>query len=98
MIRGTYDAVGDVSAANRNISTSFSFGVTLKSAPIVHYIAKGGAVPAGCSGTAAAPNADPGNLCVFETQNVNVSTRLIYNGLGCFGELVALRRERGDHV
>ena len=35
--------------------------------------------------TAAAPNADPGNLCVFETQNVNVSTRLIYNGLGSFG-------------
>jgi hypothetical protein len=84
VIRGAYDAVGVTTAAGQAISASFSYGFNLSAAPAVHYIAVGGVVPAGCSGSAAAPDALPGNLCVFEEQNVNVSNRRIY-GVGAFG-------------
>jgi hypothetical protein len=37
----------------------------LASAPIVHLIHSGNPVPAGCSGSEAAPNASAGHLCIF---------------------------------
>jgi hypothetical protein len=49
------------------ITADISFGWTLPSAPVSHYIEVGDPVPAGCGGTAAAPSAAPGNLCVFVT-------------------------------
>jgi hypothetical protein len=50
-----------------------SFGLQLASPPTVHAIANGGPVPAGCSGTASNPGADPGNLCIFVALAVNVN-------------------------
>lgn len=51
-----------------------SFGFTLPSAPTPHYIKEGDTAPAACPGTAAAPGADPGHLCVFETDTLNAGT------------------------
>jgi hypothetical protein len=94
VIRGTYSAIGDTSAAGRFIGGSFSFGVTLAAAPTPHYIPLGGAVPAGCLGTPTAPDAAPGNLCIFERQNLNESNPTVFNpasggvGSAAFGAAV----------
>ena len=64
---------------------SFSFGATLASAPTVHYINAGAAIPAECSGSASAPDAIPGHLCVFETTAINTSGRFIGRGDGTIG-------------
>ena len=59
---------------------SFSFGATLASAPTVHYINAGAAIPSGCSGSASAPDAVQGHLCVFETTAINATGRFIGRG------------------
>jgi hypothetical protein len=51
---------------------TIAFPLPLASPPTAHYIPVGGTPPAGCSGTAAAPAAAPGNLCVFETFNFSL--------------------------
>ncbi|WP_248582338.1 hypothetical protein [Nocardioides sp. InS609-2] len=76
--RGTYLAGAPSTAAGAFVFGDLSYGVTLTAAPTAHYIQTGAAVPAGCSGTAAAPGADPGHLCVFESQAFNVgATRFV---------------------
>jgi hypothetical protein len=70
-LRGTFDINSPVSAAGLVASEPISFGLQLSAAPTVHYIPSGGAVPAGCSGTAAAPGAASGNFCLFEVQSAN---------------------------
>lgn len=75
--RGQYMFSG--AGAGALASTHVSFGTTLAAAPVAHFIPSGGAVPAGCSGTAAQPGADPGNLCVFEAVAVNMGPRFVTN-------------------
>ena len=70
-LRGTFEINAPVSAGGLVASQPISFGLQLSAAPTVHYIASGGAVPAGCSGTAAAPGAASGNFCLFEVQSAN---------------------------
>jgi hypothetical protein len=70
-LRGTFDINQPVSAAGLVASEPISFGFALSAAPTVHYIPSGGSVPAGCSGTAAAPGAASGNFCIFEVQSAN---------------------------
>jgi hypothetical protein len=81
LLRGSYLVIGDSSYQ----STSASFGVTFASAPTVHLIASGAPAPTGCSGTPAAPNAAPGNLCIFETGQVNASSVIVANAAGSGG-------------
>ena len=45
---------------------SAHFTYPLVSAPTVHYIELGAAVPVGCTGDIANPGADPGHFCAFE--------------------------------
>ncbi|WP_158647927.1 hypothetical protein [Nocardioides houyundeii] len=73
--RGTYFISGN--GAGSLVSDSISYGATLAVAPTAHYIRLGDPVPAGCSGSASAPNADPGHLCVFEANAVNVGPRYV---------------------
>jgi hypothetical protein len=82
VIRGTYALGGTATAAGQPFADSIAWGFTAASAPTVHYINNGAAVPAGCSGTVAAPNASAGNLCVFEAAGINVTTRDIDNASG----------------
>lgn len=65
VIRGVWSMA--TTGTGISITADISFGWTLPSAPVSHYIEVGDPVPAGCAGTAAAPSASPGHLCVFVT-------------------------------
>jgi hypothetical protein len=80
--RGSFLAHSYVPAANEYATTDMAFPVQLKVAPTVHVIDTGAAVPPGCSGTAAAPGASPGNLCIFVTGKTNVNANAIYTCRG----------------
>ena len=69
-------AFGDnPSGAGISTKVPISFTVPLETAldaTQVHYIKEGEAAPTGCTGgTPEAPKADPGNLCVYETERVS---------------------------
>lgn len=85
LIRGSYMTGGTAAGAGSFLQDAISYGVTLSAAPTVHFIPLGGLVPAGCSGTAAAPDALAGNLCVFETANQNQGSVGIYQVTGASG-------------
>jgi hypothetical protein len=64
-MRGTYAAQGNVNGAQYR--TAVSFLLSLPSAPSIHYIKSGEAAPTGCTGgTASAPVAAAGHLCIYE--------------------------------
>lgn len=65
LIRGNTMIVFTATAAGQVGGSEISLGSTFSAAPAMHIIAPGGVAPAGCSGNAAAPNADPGHLCIF---------------------------------
>lgn len=75
LLRGTFFAGGgDVDGTDLLSGEGISFNLTLSAAPTPHYIKFGDPVPADCSGTADAPDASPGHLCVFETLVLNMSS------------------------
>lgn len=78
-LRGTFASQGN--GAGNQARQGVSFGLQLASDPTPHYIKVGGVRPAGCAGgTAAAPAADPGHLCVYEGGTINASeTRGFFN-------------------
>lgn len=84
VIRGTY-AMETTGAAGTIVADNIPFGVTLSAAPVAHYIESGTAPPAGCSGNAAAPNAQPGHLCVFEALNNNGTNQRLFSAVGAPG-------------
>jgi len=77
LVRGVY--LAQVAPGTGLLSEAVGFGFSLATAPEAHYIAIGDPVPAGCAGTAAAPNAAAGHLCVFETGSANVSGKAVYD-------------------
>lgn len=76
-VRGTYAVEYEAHAVGDRGISAIPFGYRLASAPAVHFILVGGAVPAGCSGTSLSPNAAPGHLCVFETFDDNTNFNCI---------------------
>lgn len=83
VMRGMYSAVYHAAGAGEWGGTSINFPVTLASAPEVHFIAAGGGMlPPGCSGTAAAPAAAPGHLCIFERYELRRSFANAYGSDG----------------
>lgn len=59
---------------NNDISEPISWGFSLASAPATHFVPTGTPAPSGCAGgTAAAPAADPGNVCIYEAGSENAS-------------------------
>jgi hypothetical protein len=67
-LRGTFVVSGNATAFGQSADQAISWGFSLAEAPTVHYVNYGAAVPAACAGgTAVAPRADPGNLCLFES-------------------------------
>ena len=73
-LRGTVAVGGQAAAAGTTIRQPISFGFTLAAEPVPHYIKVGDVVPAGCTGTAQAPGADSGHLCIFEAGSVGSPT------------------------
>lgn len=69
---GAYGAIGNATAAFDRLGTAVSFEIPLASAPTPHFVHLGEAATAECPGTVTAPAASPGNLCIYEAQNVNV--------------------------
>ena len=55
--------------------SEISFGFQLASAPTAHFINAGAMAPAECAGTALAPSAAPGHLCVYEGSSLNAGGR-----------------------
>lgn len=52
---------------------TITFGAVLSAAPTTHFIDAGAVAPPQCPGTADAPNAQAGHLCVWAQQNSNIS-------------------------
>jgi hypothetical protein len=73
-LRGTVALGGQAAAAGTTIRQPISFGFTLAAEPVPHYIKFGDVVPAGCTGTAEAPGAASGHLCIFEAGSVGSPT------------------------
>jgi hypothetical protein len=78
LIRGSYGL--QVAPNTGALAVSVSFGVTLSAPPTVHYITLGSPVPDGCAGTLAAPGANPGHMCIFESGSSNVSGQQTISG------------------
>jgi hypothetical protein len=70
-IRGTYILHDIAVAAGAATFTDISFGVTLSAAPTPVLMQLGGPANANCTGTAAAPQAAPGFLCLYESAEAN---------------------------
>lgn len=68
-----------VAAGFNFVESTVSFGIPLAEAPATHYVKAGEATPTGCTGSVSNPGAEPGNLCVFATFEVN-SSPLVLNG------------------
>jgi collagen triple helix repeat protein len=75
-VRGRYFFADTAVAAGELASEGMSFIFTLASAPTAHFIPAGGIPPAECPGTVAAPEAQPGHLCVYSEIDLNTSPAL----------------------
>ena len=72
-LKGEWGA--SISATGLNAMADFvSFGIPLSSVPVAHYFKEGETPTAGsgCTGSAAEPGAEKGNLCVFTETAANV--------------------------
>lgn len=81
-IRGNYEIDGSSANGSELIGgDSISFGYTLPSTPQTRFIAWNTTPPAECPGTEASPQAQPGYLCIYETNQSNVQSGypLVYN-------------------
>jgi hypothetical protein len=60
---------------------AISFSVPFAAAPTPHIILPGGAPTANCPGSFSNPQAAPGQLCLYESQRINVGGECVYTGL-----------------
>jgi hypothetical protein len=75
-LKGTYALIDTATSVSQRFGTGISFAIPLATAPAQHIIRIGAPAPSGCPGSAASPQASPGNLCVYEARNTNVSATL----------------------
>ena len=71
-LKGAFTIATTVTTLQERVGTQISFGIPLASAPIANLIYAGDTPPAACPGTVAAPQADPGNLCIYEGVGTNI--------------------------
>jgi hypothetical protein len=64
---------GTAAGANHLANTSISFAFALAAAPAIHFIRQGTAAPAQCPGNATFPQANAGNLCIYEAERLNTA-------------------------
>lgn len=86
-LRGVY-AFGGLKLTNGSIPRApLSYQFPLASAPTSHVIDVGGAATSTCPGSAANPQAAPGQLCVYQTANISQTPLLAFNSIagGRFG-------------
>lgn len=68
-LKGVYTAIGRTGELKQRFGAAICFQIPLAAAPTAHFIPKGEPKFAECPGTATAPAASPGNLCVYESQH-----------------------------
>jgi hypothetical protein len=87
-LKGEWGLIATVSAAEAAVSTSVSFGIPLAAAPVAHYLRTDGQEPfynattekaeersqSACIGSAAAPKATSGNLCIYASREEDALT------------------------
>jgi hypothetical protein len=80
-LRGVYRAAAGQTAAPAGTlaADTFTFAMPLTFDPAAHLILNGAGAPSECPGSATAPAAAPGNLCVYEAVGVNVTAQAIVN-------------------
>jgi hypothetical protein len=71
-VRGSYAVVGTAAAHLDAAGDSISFGFSLGAAPTAHFIPAAGPTDLNCPGTPAAPQANPGHLCIYEGTRSNI--------------------------
>jgi hypothetical protein len=89
-LAGDWRIEATVPAANFSLSTSVSFGIPLKAAPVAHFIRPSGMEPvwnsgeekeeevesSACTGTPSEPTATEGNLCIYAAHEENTRQNL----------------------
>jgi Collagen triple helix repeat (20 copies) len=94
-LKGDWALVGSASEASDHFNDSVSFGIPLSAAPTPHYIREDGKepffnevtgkeeerAPIGCPGSAAEPEAEAGDLCVYATKEENNHEAVFQNRL-----------------
>jgi hypothetical protein len=90
-LRGNYTVSSESSTSFA--TTEISFTLRLGVAPAVHYINVGDPSPAECPGSPTDPQALAGNLCVYEGNATNVTSRGVFNAETPGGTLGAASRE-----
>lgn len=71
-LKGAYGAIGSSSAGLQRMGAAISFGIPLAVAPIPNFLSVGEGPTAACPGSASAPTATAGNLCIYEAQRSNI--------------------------
>jgi hypothetical protein len=72
---GAFGNIGFATGASQRFGSAISFPIPLASAPTAHFIRVGGPAVAECAGSAAAPTAAAGHLCIYEGTATNVTTQ-----------------------
>lgn len=87
-LTGDWSLIASAEGSFKHVGTGVSFGISLHEAPVPHYIRETGLepfyneaaskeeerTPTGCPGSAAKPEAAPGNLCVYASHEENTAT------------------------
>jgi len=88
---GFFEISGRATAADQYDGGYASYPVPLAGNPTPHVIGIGDSVPAGCSGTATSPSAEPGHLCIWITYELHTDGTYTvfredgFQGAGRFG-------------
>jgi len=74
-VRGAFAMGGSAGTVGDLAVSEISFGYTLGSAPTVHFIERRATPPSVCPGSAISPQADPGHLCIYESEEIGAGLR-----------------------
>ena len=83
-LRGTY-LVSETAVAGQQVFGTIPFGATLATAPTVVFKPAAGPANPNCTGTAVAPEAAPGFMCIYESAGINSTGFLSANAAGGAG-------------
>jgi hypothetical protein len=85
---GAYEMGINYGAGGGVVDGAISFARRLAAAPTPHFIPSGSVAPSQCPGTASAPAAQAGNLCVYEVDGSDTSSEFINTTTGAVGASV----------
>jgi hypothetical protein len=81
-LRGEWVLLDEAATIGEHLETGLSFAFPLGEAPAAHFVANGSPAPAECPGSAAAPAAAAGHLCVYQsTVDVSATEENVFDPL-----------------